>query len=508
MTFNRKYKFQASILLIAFISLLTQNIIWVSSVYAGSSGKDQLKKGIQEYENANFENAIQQLEQAIQKGLEGKEEQTDAYKHLAFSYAATGNAQKAKAMFLNLLQVDPAFELSITESPRLRVPFEQAKAEFVPKDTNPPIIEMTLPENVAENTAIELTAKVTDASGIASVIAFYKKATESRFNRLALRNTTGDFFSATIQAEIVTAGELLLYIEAKDNANNPPAMKGSANNPLKISVEMVDDAPPSITHTPITNAQENKALQIAATVTDRSGVDEVVLFFKNKDARKFNQIKMKESGNNRFICEIPENEVTAPGLAYFIQATDKKNGQETTKGTEAKPFVVIVTKSDQQPPQIVHKAVEEATAGKDIVINAEVTDNVGISTVMFNYRLKGDKKYKSQKMDKKQNDRYEAKLEAKTPGIEYYLEATDVSGNAPSLWKTPEKPQLITIRQPEQVAEVSKKGSKKWLWIGLGTIAIGGGAIVAVSSGGGSDDPVPGTPSTGDSRLPDPPVGP
>jgi len=54
-------------------------------------------------------------------------------------------------------------------------------------------------------------------------------------------------------------------------------------------------------------------------------------------------------------------------------------------------------------------------------------------------------------------------------------------------------------------AQPKKKGGKKWLWIGLGTAALGGGAV-AVLAGGGKG----GGPPTlqGNQKLPDPPGSP
>jgi tetratricopeptide (TPR) repeat protein len=60
--------------------------------------------------------------------------------------------------------------------------------------------------------------------------------------------------------------------------------------------------------------------------------------------------------------------------------------------------------------------------------------------------------------------------------------------------------------QPEQPIEPApppKKRSKKWLWIGLGTAALGGGAV-AVLAGGGKGQVIPPLPE----KLPDPPGSP
>ena len=109
----------------------------------------------------------------------------------------------------------------------------------------------------------------------------------------------------------------------------------------------------------------------------------------------------------------------------------------------------------------------------------------------------------------------ETNLKPEPEGIEYYLAAQDISGNEPSLWKSAESPQLILVKtkpqevlaeqKPEPVPEKrAKKGGKKWLWISLGTVAVGGSVLAAVMLGGGEETGK----TNGDSRLPDPPSSP
>ncbi|MCX7994281.1 MAG: tetratricopeptide repeat protein [candidate division WOR-3 bacterium] len=86
------------------------------------------------YNNGEYENAIKQLEVALQylKQL-NQNEQVEAYKYLAFSYVAFGNKEKAKEQFKKALSLDPKLELDpATVSPKIIKVFEEAKAEMVP----------------------------------------------------------------------------------------------------------------------------------------------------------------------------------------------------------------------------------------------------------------------------------------------------------------------------------------------------------------------------------------
>jgi hypothetical protein len=505
MAFFRTNKNFAIILLIIFTTLLVQDLILASTAYAQTSAEGLVKKGVQQYDNAEFELAIETLKQAIQKGLKKKEDIIQAQKFLAFSHAAAGNEKQAKLTYLKLLEISPLFDLSLSESPRLRKPLEQAKKEFVPKDTNPPQIQFTLPTAAAENTALELSAKVIDVSGVASVSLFYKKSSDNAFKQLSMKNTTEDSYAATIPADMVTTDGLALYIQAGDKANNPPSFQGSAKKPLKISVRLVDNEPPVIVHKLVTTAQENKSLKISATVTDRSGINEVNLFHKKTTANKYNKLKMKTIEKNQYVGEIAGKEITSAGLTYYIEATDRANNKPAYKGTEKYPLPVKVTRVDREPPQIVHKPIKQAKENEKINLIASVTDNVGVSQVKINYRPGGKTKYQSKKLDKKSGDTYEIKLMVESPGIEYYFEATDVSGNKPTFWKSSENPYLIKVVTPKPepaIAQKEKKGSKKLLWIVLGTAVIGGGAAVVLLGGGGESE------TSVDTKLPDPPSGP
>jgi len=606
---HRNGKASVSKLALALAALLCMDFFLATPARAQTSSKELLQAGMQQYDNAEFELVVATLQQALQTGLEKKEDVILAHKYLAFSYAATGEEQKAKLEFLKLLEIYPVFDLLLSESPKLRKPLELAKQEYVPKDTAPPIINFAPPTAVDENLAIPLSAEVTDVSGLESVVLFYKKASEQTFVAAPMIKGSGDTYSATIPAEAVTVDGMECYIQAKDKAGNEPASIGSAQKPLKIAVNLVDKDAPTIVHAPITTAQENAdvliearitdrtgvkqaeifyrkvgeaqftaeklaakgeaefaakisaklvteagveyylrandatnppalfgsaekpfkiavsivdkqspviehetiasskenvPLRITATVTDRSDVAKVILFYKRVDAEDFVELKMTETAANQYLAEIPREAITPAGLAYYLEARDALQNPPAYQGTAEKPLLVKVTRVDSEPPTIVHTPINEALAGEKITLTAVATDNVGVAEVRLFYRGKGSVEYRPEKMTSKPANAYEAKIEARLEAIEYYVWAQDVSGNAPSLRMSPDTAHLITVKaKPEPVA-VAKKGSKKWLWIGLGSAAIGGGVFAVTSMGGKESVPPP----TGDSKLPNPPTKP
>lgn len=85
------------------------------------------------YNNGEYENAIIELEKAMQylKQL-NQTDQVEAYKYLAFSYVAFGNKEKAKEHFKLALTLDPDLELDpAIVSPKIIQVFEEAKSEMV-----------------------------------------------------------------------------------------------------------------------------------------------------------------------------------------------------------------------------------------------------------------------------------------------------------------------------------------------------------------------------------------
>ncbi len=161
-------------------------------------------------------------------------------------------------------------------------------------------------------------------------------------------------------------------------------------------------------------------------------------------------------------------------------------------------------------PQISHEPPQEnVRAGSSQQIKATITDNVGIKTVTLFYRHIGSENYKRIQMNKADSsDEYVATLgfeETQEPGIEYYIQAVDLAGNALlhgysfSPLKIGIAPEIgasdkITAQvstdfsateQVEKEEVLGENRTNKWLWIGLGVLAVG---VVAAVASGGSDD--------------------
>lgn len=148
-------------------------------------------------------------------------------------------------------------------------------------------------------------------------------------------------------------------------------------------------------------------------------------------------------------------------------------------------------------PIIKHTPItNKLLVGEKVTIKAMVTDNIGVQRVTVFYRNIGSDNFQRKQMAPEiGSTNYSTTLpKAVMPGIEYYIQAVDKAGNSilhghtfsPLVvgvtTKAPAQSQsaLATISdQPEE-----KRGISKWVWIGVGVLALG--AAAAGGGGGGS----------------------
>lgn len=160
--------------------------------------------------------------------------------------------------------------------------------------------------------------------------------------------------------------------------------------------------------------------------------------------------------------------------------------------------VIPTNRIDVRAPNIV---VDTGAIEKDnrdsVRILSDVLDDVGISGVSLYYREAGSSAaYSVVKLRRDStNGRYVALIDnagAKSGQIEIYLEATDTSENL-TRWPAPRNPLVINISSATPgKPHTSNVRSNRWMWIGLGVLAVG---IAAAAAGGDSD---PGEPSIDD----------
>jgi len=132
-----------------------------------------------------------------------------------------------------------------------------------------------------------------------------------------------------------------------------------------------------------------------------------------------------------------------PGQPYYYKFTVVKTDM-TESGFSN---VAQGTPRDTIPPVIVHTPVTVASPGLALTLLADVTDNVGVQAVTLFFRLTGGANpYEAHPMTRTAGNRYAASLEGArvtSPGLDYYLEATD--GISTALAGRPERPNTVLV---------------------------------------------------------------
>jgi len=139
---------------------------------------------------------------------------------------------------------------------------------------------------------------------------------------------------------------------------------------------------------------------------------------------------------------------------------------------------------------------EKFPVGERPTIHATVTDNVGVKNVTIFYRDMGEKEFQRKEMLREPGtDEYSITLPAiVAPGLEYYLQATDLAGNT-LLHGHTFAPLTLNVNAPlgnlaqedqSKGSEKPQQGVNKWVWIGLGVLAVGALAGGGGGGGGGS----------------------
>jgi hypothetical protein len=151
-----------------------------------------------------------------------------------------------------------------------------------------------------------------------------------------------------------------------------------------------------------------------------------------------------------------EDRNVTPGQPYYYKFTSVKTGNEESAFSN----VAAATSIDTIPPVISHAPLTSAQPGLPLSIFADVTDNVRVQGATLYFRKTGDAAYTSRAMTLTTGNRYSATLEGSlvaSPGIEYYLAATDGISTVTS--GRPEYPhQVAVVDKPVVTAVTPSRG--------------------------------------------------
>lgn len=298
--------------------------------------------------------------------------------------------------------------------------------------TGPSITHTPIANDQLDGAAITVSAQIADSSGVGTVQLFYKRRADANYTAVSMAASAGAY-SAMIPVAAVVAPGVDYYIEANDlavPANSARFPTTAPATPQTFTVIMRDLQAPSIVHTVIANGQiSGGAVTVNADVTDATGVGTVTLYFRTQGAGTYSSTPMMVSGALR-TAQIPGLTVAAPGVDYYIEATDTaapaNTGRlpSTAPGT---PYSFTVTPADTAAPTITHTPINnEQASGVAVTIQATVIDGTGVSAATLYYRAIGAGTYSQVAMTG--GPQYTATIPAASvtaAGVEYYLGAVD-----------------------------------------------------------------------------------
>ena len=285
---------------------------------------------------------------------------------------------------------------------------------------------------VPDGSSLGLDLTASDASGLGQVRIFWATAGSATYSATTASSLGGGNFYASIGP--VRAPSVRYYVEATDSLGNIARLPAAGSAaPFTVSVVVPDNIGPTIVHTPIAGPRNpGEAIVVEATVTDASGVAGLILYYQPTGAGGFSSLTMAAAGGDLWTAIIPSSAVVAPGLSYYIRATDASPAANASNSPAGglHNFTVNAPVTDTAPPTIGSSLVADGQiAGLPVTVSAAIVDASGVSRATLYFRTAGDTGWLSTAMTAT-GGTYTAeipRLVVAAPAVEYYIEAVDGS---------------------------------------------------------------------------------
>ncbi|MCB9647003.1 MAG: PKD domain-containing protein [Deltaproteobacteria bacterium] len=207
-----------------------------------------------------------------------------------------------------------------------------------------------------------------------------------------------------------------------------------ATDTTTVNISGNDAVPPSIAHTPVTNGQSaGQAVTVSANITDASGVANANLYYRAIGGTAFTTATMSNTAGATWSGTVPAAAVTAPGVEYYIGATDNAtpaNSGTAPNGAPGAYFTFTVTAP--AAPVITHTPVGNGQPqGQAVTVTADIASQAGLTSATLHYRVQGGGAFSTVTLTNTTGSTYQAQIPGAAvapPTMEYYLEATDGAG--------------------------------------------------------------------------------
>jgi tetratricopeptide (TPR) repeat protein len=211
-------------------------------VAAQSGGNPLIERGMSEYEDLRFEEALQTFSAALVRAGNTQQQLATIYRYLALTYLALEREEEAAGAWRSMLALTPDVEPGTDLSPRFREFFANVRRQWE-ADGRPGLpppapvsIQHRSPPQAERESPVELTAQLDDPSGrVAQLVLAYRQGTSAVFRRIEMQRTA-EGYEATIPGQDVRPPLVEYYFEAVDAAGLPVAARGDVAAPLRIAV--------------------------------------------------------------------------------------------------------------------------------------------------------------------------------------------------------------------------------------------------------------------------------
>ncbi len=242
------------------------------------------------------------------------------------------------------------------------------------ESNHPPVITLTpatqamIGVNQPVNTAIPISAEVTDDGTVSTVRLFYRlSGSGSSYTEVPMPLQSGTTYQATVPAGVVLAPGIDFYIIATDNfhlVGRSPNVNNPANQPWVIPV---DNQSPVITHTVPSCLSTPANTPINAVITDNNTIATATLFYKRPTDALYQSVAMSVITPDNYRAVIPAAMITSTGADYYLQAAD--NYGVTSRLPQTGSY--RITLCNNNPPDA--DAGADQTVSSDIACEATVT---------------------------------------------------------------------------------------------------------------------------------------
>jgi len=214
---------------------------WVATT--ASAQNPLIERGIGEYDEVRFEEALQTLSAALVRAGNTSAEQQQIYRYLALTYMALGRQEEASGAWRTLLGLAPDTQAGSDISPRFRTFFDNVRSQWEADGrpgtapARPVAIAHRSPPQADRGTQVTLEASIEDPDHrAASLVLAYRQGSSAVFRRIECTRAPDGTYTATIPGNDVSPPLVEYYFEAVDAAGLPLASRGDVAAPLRIAV--------------------------------------------------------------------------------------------------------------------------------------------------------------------------------------------------------------------------------------------------------------------------------